>query len=60
MFAIENDLDKPQDKEFKSTHTNSTKGFKEFDEDTKKQLKEIKEKDLMENSVQVAPRNTEA
>lgn len=60
MFASENDLDEPQDKEFKSTITNSIRGVKEFDEDTKKQLKEIKEKELMENSAQVAPRKTEA
>lgn len=60
MFASENDLDEPQDKEFKSTITNSIRGVKEFDEDTKKQLKEIKKKELVENSAQVAPRKTEA
>lgn len=47
LFASENDLDEPQNTEFKRTIKNSIKGFKEkFKKDTKKQDSELKKRNI--------------
>lgn len=49
MFANDNYLDKPQNTELKRIIINFIKEFKEFIEDTKNQLNEIKKKEFKES-----------
>jgi hypothetical protein len=49
MLANENFLDESQDKEFQRKMINFIKVFKEFMEDTMKQLSELMEKECKEN-----------
>jgi hypothetical protein len=56
MIANENYLNEPQDTEFKRTIASFIKEFKEFREDTKKQLNEIKTKILRRTRTEGCPR----